>query len=93
MFNFLGCFFVLILGILFIGIAFLGSLIDAVFSFLGLKKRVNRDSNNAFNQQQGNYNHQNSQQSRHGQDQQTAGQQTRKIFEKDDSEYVDFEEL
>lgn len=97
--HFLGCLFALVLGVVFIGAMFIGSIINFVLSLLGIRKRV---SNDAF----GNYrtdgqssanngqSHQEEQRHQRSQDsQRTAGQQRGKIFEKNDSEYVDFEEV
>ena len=104
MFNFLGCFFVLFLGIIIVAFAFLGSIINIILSFLGIKKRVRNDytrtsGNNRQSSAFGNrggytQGRQQDEQSNYDNGQQrTTGQQTGKIFEKDESEYVDFEEV
>lgn len=112
MFSYLGCLFALLFGVVFIIFAFVGSIIDVVLRFLGLKKGGNTFSGfgqqggarqqSAYGQQQGNYGRQQndgSQQRGAGQGggreqhRESRGQQTHKIFEKDDSEYVDFEEV
>lgn len=96
--NLLGCFFALLLGILFIGLAFIGNVINVILSILGFKKRI--DPTAGFGQQSGGAQQRSygsSQQSGNSQQQSQqashTGQQTHKIFEKDDSEYVDFEEV
>lgn len=106
MFNFLGCFFVLFLGIIIVVFAFLGSIINIILSFLGIKKRVRNDytrtggydrqgsaygSRDTYDRGQG---RQQDEQTNYDNGQQrSTGQQTGKIFEKDESEYVDFEEI
>ena len=103
MFNFLGCFFVLFLGIIIVAFAFLGSIINIILSFLGIKKRVRNDYSRTggYDRQSSAYGNRDA----YGQgrqdeqpdydkgQQRTAGQQNGKIFEKDESEYVDFEEV
>lgn len=105
MFSYLGCLFALLFGVVFIIFAFIGTIIDVVLSFLGLKKRTTKFT--GFGQQGGarQQNNYGRQQSAYGQQQssgqsdgyeqhrESRGQQTHKIFEKDDSEYVDFEEV
>lgn len=116
--HFFGCLFALFLGILFIGLAFVGSILNFVLSLLGFKKRVTGPR--GFGGQQGGFGSQQNgfggfgssnqrddfesvdNSGRYGgsqspnqssKNQQTTGQQIHKIFEKDDSEYVDFEEV
>lgn len=112
MFSYLGCLFALLFGVVFIIFAFIGTIIDVVLSFLGLKKRTTkftgfgqqggaRQQNNygrqqsAYGQQQSGFSQQQSSGQSDGYEQhrEFRGQQTHKIFEKDDSEYVDFEEV
>lgn len=104
MYNFLGCLFVLLLGIVIAAFAFLGGIINFILSLLGFKKRVNSDNrtSGAYNRQGSAYGNggaysqgrqQSDQSDYDGGQQRTTGQQTGKIFEKDDSEYVDFEEI
>lgn len=112
MFSYLGCLFALLFGVVFIIFAFVGSIIDVVLRFLGLKKGGNTFSGfgqqggarqqsgfggqrSGFSQQQSGYGQQQSTSQNDGRDQhrESRGQQTHKIFEKDDSEYVDFEEV
>ena len=101
--HLLGCLFALVFGVFVIGAIFLGSIIDMIFSLLGIKKRVTRRNFSSYSERQSDYGpgqtgygtrHDGYGQRQHGQQQQQSqGQQTRKIFEKDDSEYVDFEEV
>lgn len=101
--HFLGCLFALFLGLIIIAAVFIGSVIDFILAFLGLKKR-----GTAFGGQspfgtfrQGPYDNQDPsagtrQQTTDGRQQaphHSTGQQSQKIFQKDDSEYVDFEEV
>lgn len=102
MFNFLGCLFVLVFGIIFISVAFLGQIINVILSLLGLKKRVNynRGGFGTFHdfgsQQSGS---QQSSTRRQQYDDGPSGSQAGgsspngKIFQMDESEYVDFEEV
>lgn len=103
--HFLGCLFALVLGVIFIGVTFIGSIIDFILSLLGLNKRVTNNSfGGGFNSQQrstrqGNTHQGNARQGDYGSQQQQStsgssrGQQKGKIFTKDESEYVDFEEI
>lgn len=98
MFSYLGCLFALLFGVVFIIFAFVGSIIDVVLRFLGIKRTSNSFS--GFGQQggasqQSGFGQQQSSSQSDGRDQhrESRGQQTHKIFEKDDSEYVDFEEV
>lgn len=99
--HFLGCLFALALGIIFIGATFIGSIINFILSLFGIGKRVNDNAFGGYRsngQSSANYGQtQNQQQEEQRQQsqrsQQTAGQQRGKIFEKNDSEYVDFEEV
>lgn len=100
--HFLGCLFALFLGVIFIGVAFLGSVIDFILSLLGLKKRVNNTSSgfgsqrNAYGSQQRGYDSQQDgfdSQQNYQQHEHPHGQHKGKIFTKDESEYVDFEEV
>lgn len=101
----LGCLFVLLFGCLLFVLAFAGLIIDKILVFLGLKQP--RQSMGGFGAygpfgQQGQRDDFESVDSSNGasgrgRQQQTSGgygpQQGRKIFQKDDSEYVDFEEV
>lgn len=100
--HFFGCLFALLLGIFFIAIAFIGNVIDLILSLLGLKKRIRPGADfGGFGGQRTSYGSQSSSDNQRSQqqagqqhsDQQSTGRQTQKIFEKDDSEYVDFEEV
>lgn len=102
--HFLGCLFALVLGLLFIGIMFVGSIIDAIFSLLGIKKRVTRTHFGGYSNTSGYGNssgygnasgYGQDQSERNDEQQQPShqGQQNKKIFEKNESEYVDFEEV
>lgn len=92
--EFLGCLFALLVGVVFLGVAFLGSIFNFILSLFGLNKRVSNTAGN-FNSQQGRGG---SQQGNHSQqNQHTADSPHRKpqgkIFQKNESEYVDFEEI
>lgn len=98
--HFLGCLFALVLGVIFIGVTFIGSIIDFILSLLGLNKRVTNNSfGGGFNSQQRSTHQGNARQGDYGSQQQQStsgssrGQQKGKIFTKDESEYVDFEEI
>lgn len=102
MLQFFGCLGVFLLGIIFIALAFLGNIIDSILVFLGLKKRSSRPSSGfGFGPTgfgtgaggQGTASRPNSGGTPNRNQQPTRGQQKRKIFEKDESEYVDFEEI
>lgn len=98
--HLLGCLFALVLGVFFIGAMFIGSIINFVLSLLGIRKRVTDDAFGNFrttgqsstSYSQSKHEEQQRQQRSHD-SQRTAGQQRGKIFEKNDSEYVDFEEV
>lgn len=96
--HFFGCLFALLLGILFVALAFVGTVFDFILSLFGRKpRRATRSPFSSSRQQAGPQQRGEarfSQDQRPDNDQQShTGQQTRKIFEKDDSEYVDFEEV
>ena len=86
--HFLGCLFLLVLAVVMIGFAFLGTIINAILSLFGLNNRV---KSHTYNQSSRQSDRQESSQQQS--QQQSAGRQNQKIFEKDDSEYVDFEEI
>ena len=90
--HFLGCLFLLVLAVVMIGFAFLGTIINAILSLFGLNNRV---KSHTYNQSSRQSDRQSDRQSasRQQSHQQSAGRQNQKIFEKDDSEYVDFEEI
>lgn len=89
--HFLGCLFALFLGIIFIVAVFLGSIIDFILTALGLKKRVTNNTS-AFRRMDG-FSHTEGQSDRPQDPTPSQGHQNEKIFKKDDSEYVDFEEI
>lgn len=93
--HFLGCLFALFLGVILIGVTFLGSIINFILSALGLKNRVNNNAG-GFSSQQSSYDPRqhdyDSQQHQHSAEP-PHGQHKGKIFQKDESEYVDFEEI
>lgn len=93
--HFFGCLFALVLGFLFIAIAFVGNIIDIILSILGFKKRIRPSGRyDGFGGQGNGYDDQQSKPSNSRTDEsKSTGRQTHKIFEKDDSEYVDFEEI
>lgn len=94
--HFLGCLFALLFAAVFIGLAFIGNIISVILSILGVKPRINRKRNTAYDRWQDVNDTQNSRENRQKDNSQTghtAGRQTQKIFEKDDSEYVDYEEV
>lgn len=94
--HFLGCLFVLLFAAIFIGLAFIGNIISVILSIFGIKPRINRRQNTAYDGWQDAYGRQNSGENRKQDDTQSGhstGRQTQKIFEKDDSEYVDYEEV
>ena len=86
--HFLGCLFLLVLAVVMIGFAFLGTIINAILSLFGLNNRV---KSHTYNQSSRQSDRQSA--SRQQSHQQSAGRQNQKIFETDDSEYVDFEEI
>lgn len=86
--HFLGCLFLLVLAVVMIGFAFLGTIINAILSLFGLNNRVKSHTYNRSSRQSDRQSA-----SRQQSHQQSAGRQNQKIFEKDDSEYVDFEEI
>ena len=86
--HFLGCLFILVLAIVMVGFAFLGTIINAILSLFGLSNRV-KSRPYTQSRRQSDRQEASQQQSQ----QQSAGRQNQKIFEKDDSEYVDFEEI
>lgn len=94
--QFLGCLFVLLFGVLLVIVAFLGSFINAVLSFFGLKNRVRYKSHahSSYGSSQDADRSQERQQQGPGYSgSQNGSQPGGKIFQKDDSEYVDFEEI
>ena len=99
MFNTLGCFFTLVVGfIVFFAILF-GRVLNFILSLFGIGFTNNTDQYNAGTQQQGyrqNTNRQRStsqQSNRHSSSNAHTGRQQEKIFTKDESEYVDFEDV
>ena len=86
--HFLGCLFLLVLAVVMIGFAFLGTIINAILSLFGLNNRVKSHTYNQSSRQSDRPSA-----SRQQSHQQSAGRQNQKSFEKDDSEYVDFEEI
>lgn len=92
--HFLGCLFALFLGVFIIGVTFIGSIIDFILSALGLKKRTN-STHSGFSSQRGFGSQQSEfeEQQRQSRPEPSRGQQKGKIFTKDESEYVDFEEI
>lgn len=88
--QFLGCLFALILGLIFVAVAFLGSIVNSILSILGLKKRVRQSAGFRDGYASGPAGTGSRQPD---EPHSTAGQSKGKIFEKDDSEYVDFEEV
>ena len=99
MFNTLGCFFALVVGfIVFFVIAF-GRILGFILSLFGIGFTNDADRYNAGAQQQGycqnaNRQHGTSQQgSRRSSPNAHTGRQQEKIFTKDESEYVEFEDV
>lgn len=91
--HFLGCLFALILGILIFGLLAIGTIANFVLSLLGIKKPSSTGFG-GFGNQNGNRQSYGYSDREQGQTQSnSSGQQNQKIFEKDDSEYVDFEEV
>lgn len=91
--HFFGCLFALLLGIIIFGLFAIGTVANFILSLLGIKK----PSSTGF----GGFNYQGGSQQSNGyagQEQNqpkgsSSGQQNQKIFQKDESEYVDFEEV
>ena len=99
MFNTLGCLFALVVGfVVFFAIAF-GRILGFILSLFGIGFNNDTDRNNAGTQQQGfrqnaNRQHGTSQQdNRRSSGNMHTGRQQEKIFAKDESEYVDFEDV
>lgn len=93
--HFLGCLFVLLLALLMIGFAFIGSVISFFLSLFGIDRKVTRQRHSQSGWQQQSARQDTSQygEKKQSQSSHSSGRQTQKIFEKDDSEYVDFEEI
>lgn len=99
MFNTLGCLFALVVGfIVFFAIAF-GRILGFILSLFGIGFNNDAERNNAGKQQQGFRRNANRQRGTSQQGSQRssgnmhAGRQQEKIFTKDESEYVDFEDV
>ena len=99
MFNTLGCLFALVVGfVVFFAIAF-GRILGFILSLFGIGFNNDTDRYNTGTQQQGfrqnaNRQHGTSQQdNRRSSGNAYTGRQQEKIFTKDESEYVDFEEV
>lgn len=88
--QFLGCLFALILGLIFVAVAFLGSIVNFILSVLGFNKRVQQSAGFRDGSATGSAGTGSRQPD---EPHSTAGQSKGKIFKKDDSEYVDFEEV
>ena len=89
MFNTLGCLFALVVGfVVFFAIAF-GRILGFILSLFGIGFNNDTDRYNAGTQQQG-FRQQGSQRSSGNMH---TGRQQEKIFTKDESEYVDFEDV
>ncbi len=97
--HLLGCLFTLLFIAVFIGLAFVGTIIRVILSILGINNTVSRKKTERYEWQEMDEHHDNGyedqqqQQQNRSQTNQSAGRQTQKIFEKDDSEYVDYEEV
>ena len=99
MFNTLGCLFALVIGfVVFFAIAF-GRILGFILSLFGIGFNNDTDRYNAGTQQQGFRQNANQQRSTSQQASQRSsgnmhtGRQQEKIFAKDESEYVDFEDV
>lgn len=99
MFNTLGCLFALVVGfIVFFAIAF-GRILGFILSLFGIGFNNDTDRYNAGTQQQGFRQNANRQHGTSQQDNRRSSgnahteRQQEKIFTKDESEYVDFEEV
>ena len=99
MFNTLGCLFALVIGfVVFFAIAF-GRILGFILSLFGIGFNNDTDRYNAGTQQQGFRQNANQQRSTSQQGSQRSsgnmhtGRQQEKIFTKDESEYVDFEDV
>lgn len=99
MINTLGCLFALVVGfIVFFAIVF-GRIFNFILSLFGIGFNNDTDRYNAGTQQQGFRQNTNQQRGTSQQDSQRSsgnaptGRQQEKIFTKDESEYVDFEDV
>ena len=99
MFNTLGCLFALVVGfVVFFAIAF-GRILGFILSLFGIGFNNDTDRYNAGTQQQGFRQNANRQHGTSQQDNRRSSgnahteRQQEKIFTKDESEYVDFEEV
>ena len=93
MFNLLGFFFILIIAILVIGVSIVGSILRALFGF-GRRSTSNTRTYTTTNERQ---QQQNSQRREQEEESLTEDdfqpRRHKKIFAKDEGEYVDFEEI
>lgn len=99
MFHFLGFLFIIIIAILFIGLSIIGTVIRSIFG-LGGRRSSNTYQNENGNYQSGRgYSFNDRQQSGPASNEEPrAGKETthtkhKKLFSKDEGEYVDFEEI
>lgn len=99
MFHFLGFLFIILIAILFIGLSIIGTVIRGVFG-LGRRRSSNTYQNGNGNYQSGReYSSNERQQSGHTSHEaprasrETAHAKHKKLFSKDEGEYVDFEEI
>ena len=96
MFHFLGFLFIIIIAILFIGLSIIGTVIRSIF---GLGSHRSSGQNKNGNYQPGGYSYNdNRQPSDSSQEKATAENEAnqsghKKLFSKDEGEYVDFEEI
>lgn len=99
MFHFLGFLFIILIAILFIGLGIIGTVIRGIFG-LGRRRSSNTYRNGNENyQSEREYSSNERQQSCHAShktsraSQETAYIKHKKLFSKDEGEYVDFEEI
>lgn len=92
--HLLGCLLAGFIFFIFIGFAIIGGVIDLLLQLLGLKKR-SANTTTHYSYRSGDDGASYGSDGFHGgyDSTQSQGQQTQKIFKKDDSEYVDFEEV
>ena len=84
MFHILGFLFIIIIAVLIIGLSLIGSIFRALFGFG--KRPASRQANRAASANQ-------SKEENHSSPNEEVSPQHKKIFSKDDGEYVDFEEI
>ena len=92
MFHLLGFLFIIFIVILVVGLTIVGSVFRAIFGF-GRRRPASPRSTHTYRNSHTESQHTNANSNEEVSKEQTDGRHNRKIFTKDEGEYVDFEEV